>query len=143
MAKSKEEIIREEMRAASDMMLKLCQWAVTTLIGLQTAIFFLRSSVIERMLANGELPKGEPLPWNMYLMGTFILAVVAGIFSAMTLLAGKQYRHYHLLLMANNQSGLPVPPPTNLGRILIFALYFTFPLLDILLRTFIEIKFTR
>jgi len=91
------------------MMLKLCQWAVTTLIGLQTAIFFLHTVNLQRMVADNELKPGEHLPWNMYLMGTFVLAVVAFVFAGMTMLTSKHYRFYLDLLLANNESGLKVP----------------------------------
>ncbi len=139
MVKSKEEIIREEMRDIGNFMLKLCQWAVTTLIALQTAIFFLRSAALDRMLLNGQVPKGAPLPWNVYLMGTFILSVVASLFSGMIILMGNNYRHYHALLIKNNESGLEVPPITNKGRFYVLGIFFIFPAMDILIRMYIQL----
>lgn len=120
------------------MMMELCKWGVTTLIGLQTALFFLRNAAIGRMNASGELPPGQHLPLGMYLVGTGILSVVAAIFVGITIVTSNHYRHYHGLLKANNESGLAVPEIKNSGRILVFILYFMFPLLDILIRVYIQ-----
>ena len=90
------------------------------------------------MYDSGELPKGAHLPWSMYLVGTVILSVVAFLFSVMTVAVGKHYRFYHALYPTNSQSGIPVPPVKNTGRVAVFTLYFIFPIIDVAIRIYVQ-----
>jgi hypothetical protein len=58
MLREKEAILWEELRGLRDISLRLLQWGVTALASLQTALFFLRKDIYERMLVAKELIPG-------------------------------------------------------------------------------------
>lgn len=138
--KSAEEFLRAELRSIRYIALRLCQWGVTVLISLHTAIFFLRKDIYERMLTSEELTKEQYLPWNRYILGTIVLIIVALIFSLLTAFVGSRYRFYNSQLKTHAKSGVAVPDPPKMVRWLIFGLYFIFPALDIFIRFYIRIE---
>jgi hypothetical protein len=65
--KTDEEILREEIRALREIILKLYQWGVAFIATLQTAIFFIRREVLNGLIDSGRLPKGSLLPaWRYF-----------------------------------------------------------------------------
>ena len=57
--KSKEELLCEEVRFWADMQQKYMQWALTVMISLQTAIFFVRRDLVITYVDAGILKKGQ------------------------------------------------------------------------------------
>lgn len=141
--KTKEEILREEIRSFRQIAFDTCRWGVSVLAGLQAAIFLIRKEVYEFLTTHGQLdPKVyHYLPWDRYLIGTGALCMVALIFFIFTVLIGRRYRWYHELLEKHSESGLPVPPVRGIGQFLMAGLYFMFPLLDVAIRLYIRIHF--
>ncbi len=103
---------------------------------MQTALFFLRKDVYERMLTSGEVTKTQYLPWNRYLIGTGVLFVVALIFFGFTRIIRERHKFYTLLLRDKNifPDPLPTPPMPGLARLFGMVLFFIFPHLDISIR---------
>jgi hypothetical protein len=131
-----EQIVREEMRAISERLLALYQWGVTVLISVQTAIFFLRKDIFERMSLNGQLSKGQYIPWERYLIGTGVLFTIACVFLLLTRILRDRYKFYHVLLQDRDRfpDALPVPPINPIVRFLLLLLFFIFPILDLAIR---------
>ncbi len=77
----KEKILWDEIRNIREIALKLLQWGVTVLTALQTAIFFFRKDIYQRMIDSQEIIQGHYIPWNRYIIGTVYLFFVATIFS--------------------------------------------------------------
>ena len=71
--KSKEGLLREELRAIADTSLKLMQWGVTLLVSVETALFFIRRDVLASEIQSGRLKLGDELPAYRYYMGTGFL----------------------------------------------------------------------
>ena len=105
-AKEKEKILWEELRNIREIALKMLQWGVTVMATLQTAIFFFRKDLYERMIAAGKLTNGEYIPWDRYLIGTFYLFVVASIFGYLLIMVGNRYRKIRAQLVATNCFGI-------------------------------------
>jgi hypothetical protein len=103
--KSKEEMLREEVRFYADMQQKYMQWGLTLLISLQTAIFFVRHDLIQQYVDSGVLKKGEELPYYRYLVGTVFIALCSYVLWRLTNRVNAQYRHYKDQLVKNNTSG--------------------------------------
>lgn len=133
---TKEQIVREEIRASTDRIITLYQWGVTVLISIQTALFFLRKDIYERMLASGEISKPQYLPWDRYLIGTGVLFVVALTFFGLTRIVRERIKFYLGLLQDKHlfPDALPTPPLPKLARFFAFILFFVFPVMDIAIR---------
>lgn len=134
MLKEKEHLLWEEIRAIRDIALKMLQWGVTALASLQTALFFLRKDVYERMLAAGEISPGQHLPMGLYFRGTAFLLMVAVIFAYLLFLTGNRYRKIRVQLVAINIYGIEHGPVSKSARWVVFLVFGAFPILDVLIR---------
>jgi hypothetical protein len=138
--KSKEELLREEVRFWMDITIKMMQWGLTLMATLQTAIVFLRREFLNTYIATGLLKPGEELPYKRYLMGTVFLGVAALILWALTNRSNQQYRHYKVQLIRSSESGIDDKPPSGIGKYLMY-LFFAFPVLDLIFKVWtVEIK---
>lgn len=153
--KSKEEIIREEIRSLRDLLFRMIQWGVSVLVAVQTALFFVRKEIvkglierelspggttkqaIDALVQSGQLDLGGYIPMHRYVIGTSFLFAVALIFSVLTVYGSNQYRHYRQLLDANLESDVTPPELKNGPRRLIVAMYMFFPFFDLLIRFFL------
>ena len=136
--KPEEEVIREELRALREIILKLLQWGVTLLASLQAAFFFLRREYLAYQIDNGMLQKGQPLPLKGYLGGTVFLFCIAIICTLITSYAGKQFRGYRMLLEEHRTSKINDPassPRTRKTmRVVVYCMFFFFPIVDLIFR---------
>jgi hypothetical protein len=142
--KSDEEILREEIRALREVILKLYQWGVAFIATLQTAIFFIRREVLTGLIESGSLPKGALLPLWRYFFGTAVVFLIAIFFTMLSISVGNRLRWYQKQLSELRDcaqttgkiiSGVQEPPQNKaryLLRWIVIALYFLFPCLDIL-----------
>jgi hypothetical protein len=137
--KSKEELLAEELRAVTDFATRHFQWGVTLLISVQAALFFVRRDVLNGLIDGGNLPKGSELPIPRYIIGTLFLLVVATILTMVGARYAKQYRHYRTQLAESRQSGITDLPIRHTARWM-YALYYIFPLIDVLYRLYVNIK---
>jgi len=130
--KHEEEIIREEMRALREIILKLLQWGVTLLASMQAAFFFLRREYSQT------LPQGSFLPLRAYLGGTLFLFALAVICTLLLTYMANQYRSYWELLEEHRTSKIKDPeigPKTRkFMRLATFGMYFFFPTIDLVFR---------
>ena len=136
--KSKEELLREEVRFYVDMQQKYMQWGLTVLVSLQTAIFFVRRDLTQAYLDSGVIHRGQELPWLRYLVGTGFISVCALVFWKLTNRVSLQYRHYKDQLTKTNRSGIVDMPTTGVSSWIRYV-YFAFPLYDVAARIWIEI----
>jgi hypothetical protein len=134
--KTDEEILREEIRALRELILKLYQWGVAFIATLQTAIFFIRREVLTGLIDSGRLPKGSLLPVWRHFFGTGVVLLIAIFFTTLSLAIGDRLRWYQEQLAENITSGVKEPPPNhsraNRLRFMVITLYFLFPALDII-----------
>lgn len=137
--KTQEELLSEEVRAASDAGLRMLQWGVTLMISLQTALFFVRQDVVKRLVDAKLLPVGSELPLSRYLMGTAFLILTALILARLTARTAEQYRNYKAQLIKCRTSGVEDLPIRHTGR-WAYVLYFIFPAVDLLSRAYISIQ---
>ena len=139
-SKSKEELLREEIRASQDLLFRLIQWAITVMVSVQTALYFIRKDIVAGYVAQGLLKPGAPLPWGRHIVGTLGLIIIASIFSFMTFVGVHRYRDYKDQLIEANESGIRETPRNKFSRWSIIILYFIFPLLDILIKIYFSIE---
>lgn len=136
--KHEEEIIREELRALREIILKLLQWGVTLLASLQAAFFFLRREYLTYEIDNGLLAKGSFLPLKAYLGGTVFLFLIAVICTLIVSYTGKQFRGYRLLLEKHRSSNIidPASSPRarSVMRFVVYGMFFFFPVIDLVFR---------
>ena len=134
--KSDEEILREEIRALRELILKLYQWGVAFIATLQTAIFFIRREVLTGLIDSGRLAKGSQLPLWRYFFGTTVVFLIAIFFTTLSRAVGDRLRFYQEQLGRKITSGVeePTPNPRRAKRLrlMVISIYFLFPSLDLL-----------
>ena len=134
--KSDEEILREEIRALRELILKLYQWGVAFLASLQAAIFFIRKEVLTGLIENGRLQKGDILPAWRYFIGTVVVLLIATFFQVLSQNLSRQLRFYQTQLRDKRSSGVEDLTTDQvrrrLLRIMVISLYYLFPGLDII-----------
>ena len=139
--KSKEEMLRDEVRFWVDQMQKYMQWGLTMMISLQTAIFFVRRDLVQSYVDAGILRKGAELPLFRYLIGSIFLVGCAFVISKYYNRSAVQYRHYKDQLVKNAESGIDDKATTGMSRWMGY-LFFAFPVYDVLVRIWIDFKFS-
>jgi len=105
-SKSKEELLRDEVHFFADLNQKYNQWALTVMVSLDTAIFFVRHELVQTYVDAGLLKKGDELFLRRYLIGTAFLFVGAYVFHRFSRRAAEQYRYYKTQLVASSESGI-------------------------------------
>jgi hypothetical protein len=138
--KSKEEMLRDEVRFYADMMQKYLQWGLTVMVSLQTAMFFVRRDLSQTYVDAGILKKGQELPYFRYVVGTVFLLGCALVLRRFTNRVAEQYRHYKTQLVTSSESGIDDKSTTGMSKWGGY-LFFAFPLYDILVRLWVEISF--
>lgn len=89
-AENAEKNLWEQIRSLTQLQLRICQWGVTTLVALQAALTFLRRELVEML----KLTPGQPLPASRHLIGTFVIFIVAAVFSWMSVFVSERARYY-------------------------------------------------
>jgi hypothetical protein len=139
-SKSKEELLRDEVHFFADLNQKYNQWALTVLVSLDTAIFFVRHELVQTYVDAGLLKKGDELFLRRYFIGTAFLLVGACVFHRFSRRAAEQYRYYKTQLVASSESGIRDMPVTGMAGWSSY-LYFAFPVFDVLSRLWVELSF--
>lgn len=137
MAKSKEELLSEETRAAAEGATRMLQWGVTLMVSLETALFFVRQAAANSLIEAGKLPKGAQVPLGRYLLGTAFLVFIATVLSKFTARSTAQYRNYKTQLIACRESEIKDLPIRYTGR-WAYLLYGAFPAIDLMARIWIS-----
>ena len=137
----KEKILWDEIRNIREIALKLLQWGVTVLTALQTAIFFFRKDLYQRMIDSQEITRGHYIPWNRYLIGTVYLFFVATIFSYILVMVGNRYGKIRSQLVETNCYGIQHGDANKVVRYAVLMVFYAFPILDIVIRLYVSIDF--
>jgi hypothetical protein len=135
-AENAEKNIWDQIRSLTMVQVRLCQWGVTTLVGLETAIVFIRKDYIDML----KLPSGTPLLPRQQLVGTFVLFVVAFMFFMMSRWISHRLLYYMEALrkLPQQYPGVdiriyPEIPQDRSVRYYPRILYFFFPCFDLFL----------
>jgi hypothetical protein len=111
---------------------------VTALASLQTALFFLRKDLYERLLASKQLLPGQWLPLGLYFRGTAFLATVALIFAFLLVLTVNRYKKVRAQLVSVNVYGIDFGPVSKSAPWTVIFVYLAFPILDAIIRLSLE-----
>jgi len=133
-AENAEKNIWDQMRALTQSLVRMAQWSVTTLAGLQTALFFIRKDLREML----HVPMGQALPFRVWIVGFVMIVFVTTIFMLMTNWTSKRLRYYIGQLKAlpaaydtDTIKLYPEIPKDMTIRYYIRAVYIFFPLFDV------------
>lgn len=124
-ASKKEGVLRKELNNLAERGHRHYQFAVTLLVTLSTALFFVRKEAAERA---GLLP-GEPFPFERHRWGTIVLAIVALILAFIAWAIYSSYLHFARQMPPVLVCGVRWLPRRSVRWILIATLG-TFPLFD-------------
>jgi hypothetical protein len=130
---TREGLIQQEMQSLRTAGFWLCQWGVALLVSTELVLVFIRKASYASLLATKRLTEGQNLPFDRHLLGTILLAVIAAILSGATLVVAQRYRFYREHQAQAGEAAFPVAPITAGLTNLIIAMYFVFPVLDLLL----------
>jgi hypothetical protein len=134
---TREQIIRNEMQSLRSVGFHLCETGVALCVAVEIALVFIRRYSYARLAAMNQATLY--VPWGRFLMGTLFLIVIASVFTGLVLFVRQRYDFYSNLLARQSESGVPVPPSTNLATLGGIAVFFVFPAADILFRAFFGI----
>lgn len=126
-----EQIIRSEMQSLRSVGFNLCQTGVAICVAVEIILVFIRRHSYERLAGANE---GAYVPWGRFLLGTLFLAIIASIFTGLVLFVRDRYAFYNNLLRGQSEGSVPVPPPGKVGVLGVAAIFFAFPVADLLLR---------
>jgi len=90
-AENAEKNLWDQIRSLTQISVRLAQWGITTLLGLLTALFFIRRELHEGL---GNLPPKHPLPVLYFIVGNLILWLVAVMFYRMSSWIRKRIFYY-------------------------------------------------
>lgn len=136
----KEVILRDELRAINQLIIRTMRWSITTLISLLAGLYYIRSQLCEKFIKLGKIPPDSIfLPFRYHIIGTMLIFIMASIFSFITLVLFYHYSNYRrqlfFIIDPINENNYSIKQPIVL---LIFILYFLFPMLDIMIAFYIK-----
>jgi hypothetical protein len=131
--KTKEDWLRQELRANRTLMTGLLQWGVGIIAAVQLNLYYLRMAVVKHLVELKQLQPDELLPLPRWAMGTLFLVLLAYIFSSYMRRLVDRHVIYRTQLqsMSPSYSGIEEKLPIgNLSRIH-YLLFYAFPVLDL------------
>jgi|SRR5450631_3358170 hypothetical protein len=131
-----EQILREEIRSIREMYFRMIQWGVTVLTAGLTIVFYGRRAFRDDFVDAGALKVGQQLPFKYYIVGTIFLAMIAFIFSVLTITAIKRLASYRRQLNQLSAPTIVEPPASRFTRWLFPVLFFLFPAFDLAVRIY-------
>ena len=90
-AENAEKNLWDQMRSITQISIRIAQWGITTLLGLLTALFFIRREMLAGL---PDLPPRHPLPVIRFIPGNLVLWVVAILFFRMSSWIRKRLFYY-------------------------------------------------
>jgi hypothetical protein len=137
--KTREELIHAEMQSLRATGFQVIQWGVTLLVITELALAMIRRRGIEGLIAARELSVGQWLPLERHLLGTILLAVIAGIFAVMATVESRRFRFYSNLLRSDRETAPAIPEDVSRTELLIIAGFAAFPIIDLLLWPYLRL----
>lgn len=135
-AKTKEQWLREELRATRSLLEHQMLWGITALVAAAINIYYIRIAARADLIRAGVLTDGAPPPFGRWVVGTFYLSVLAGVFIALIRQVGKQHIAYReqLIAMKGGYSGIKeLVPLTKYLWLTPFILFLSIPALDLVI----------
>ena len=128
------EIIRSEIVAIQEERLRLFQVGISLLSALEVALFYIRRDIHDHL---GLLPN-QALPFNRFIIGTGILAVIALIFSALMIAISSRNESLRKLYKDMGfEAELPLTPRIKWAMPLTILCFFIIPAMDIFIRVYV------
>lgn len=134
---SNAELLRKELRSIHVERLRLLQVGITLLAAIETALYYIRRDVYEHL----GLKPPEVLPFGRFIIGTSILFIIALIFIYLTFSVSKRYHFFRHQYEENCGDSLPLPPRDRWAKPAVILIYVIFPLVDLGIRFWIEIRY--
>ncbi len=137
----KEMFLRQEIRHLQESAMSLLRWGLTVMLGVQTVIYYIRRDLVAQYVSQGRIAAGGLLPIQRYLVGTFVLVVIACLFSRMAYAASIRLGNYRSQLVAADLvSGIRELPRFPEFRYMMIGIFFVVPVLDILVRIIVTFE---
>jgi len=132
--KTKEEWLRNEVRATRTQIFVLLQWGVAVLAAAELNLYYIRRDITKHLVEQNVIQPNQLLPFPRWFVGTLLLILLAAIFSfymRRLVIHHVSYRK-QLTDMETSYSGIVESIPTG-GVInkLHYFLFFIFPGFDL------------
>lgn len=131
--KTKEESLRQEVRASRALMVSLMQWGVTLMVAVEVFLYYVRQDVTAHLRELGRLQPDELLPLARYAIGTVLLLIIAYIFARYTQRIATHHNHYRSQLVSMTPTYTSIAesiPPTRGTQ---HYLFYAIPAFDLLI----------
>lgn len=141
--KTKEQWLREELRATRSLLLHQMFWGATALAAAAINIYYIRIAARVDLIKAGALTADEPPPFGRWVIGTFYLCLLAAVFIAINRQVGKQHIGYRrqLIEMNGGYSGIKETVPlTKYLWLTPFLLFLSIPTLDLIIWAWFHVK---
>jgi hypothetical protein len=132
-AKTKEDWIRQELRADRTLMIGLLQWGVGILAVIQLNLYYVRRDVVKYLVDNKKLQPDEMLPFFRWFLGTVFLGLLAYIFTTyMKRIVIRHVAHRKQMEVdGKSWSGIREEAPIGTLNHLHYLLFWAFPVYDL------------
>jgi|ERR1043165_677222 uncharacterized protein YggT (Ycf19 family) len=138
--KSKEQWLREELRAARTLLQTQMQWGITVLAAVGLNLYYIRKDAKAHLVEQMVLAAQELLPFSRWFIGTVFLLILASVFASTTRRVALHHQFYRTQLrdMNPSYSGIREDIPVATNRFLNnspYLLFFAIPALDLVIWT--------
>jgi hypothetical protein len=138
--KTKEQWLREELRATRTLIHNQMQWGVTVLTAAALNLYYIRKDAKAHLVEQKLLLPNELLPFFRWIIGTVFLLVVASVFASTMRRVALHLQAYRkqLRAMEPSYSGIVETIPVGNNRFLNntpYVLFFAIPALDLTIWT--------
>jgi len=124
--KTKEDWLRQELRATRALLVSLMQWGISVLALLDVIRYYVRQDVTAHLREIGRLNAGDLLPLSRWSIGTLLLLIVAYLFDRYSQRVALHHNHYRsqLVSMTPTYTGIAesIPPARGPQQYLFFAI---------------------
>jgi hypothetical protein len=97
--KTREQWLRDEVRTHRAILFSLLQWGMALLIGIESALYFIRQGVAQGLTGQQFVIPAKVISWERWSYGTGFLALVAFLFTILTVNLLKRYASYREQLL--------------------------------------------
>ena len=132
--KTKEEWLRQELRASRALLVNLMQWGVAILAAVEVSLYYVRQDATAHLRDLGRLNADELLPILWWSIGALFLFMLAYIFARYTDRVAKHHAHYRAQLVSMTPTYSSIAESIPVGGSLHQAhsyLFYAFPCFDL------------
>jgi hypothetical protein len=129
--KTKEDFLREELRATRKLLVNLMERGVALMVAVELILYYIRQDMTAHLRELGRLGPDEVMPLGLYAVGTLLLLVIAFNFSRYTSRIAHHYTVYRLQLISLTPTFSGIAESIEAHRPVQQYVYLALPMFDV------------